>query len=102
MIATITILASSPDGGRAVIALDGLHSGITLTVERVRGVDTSHLTYSGVMRVGPIGEWIADTVPGLILRGTGVHEYELTVEDGTVRGVALSWRKLGAGERRAA
>lgn len=102
MIATITILASSPDGGRAVIALDGLHSGITLTVDRVRGVDTNRITYTGVMRVGPIGEWIADTVPGLILRGTGVHEYELTVEDGTVRGVALSWRRLGAAERRAA
>lgn len=102
MIATITILASSPDGGRAVIALDGLHSGITLTVDRVRGVDTNRITYTGVMRVGPIGEWIADTVPGLILDRTGVHEYELTVEDGAVRGVALSWRKLGAAERRAA
>ena len=72
---TITVLRSSRHGGAAVVDLDGLRSGYTVTTRRVRGVTESTLTYSGTLRLGPIGDWLADMVPHLIATGCGVTAY---------------------------
>jgi len=79
---TITVLRSSRHGGSAVVDLDGLRSGYTVALRRDRGVTISELTYSGTLRLGPIGDWLSDMVPHLIGTGCGVTAYDLEVRDG--------------------
>lgn len=79
---TITVLRSSRHGGSAVADLDGLRSGYTVTLRREGRVTISELTYSGTLRLGPIGDWLADMVPHLIATGCGVTAYDLEVCDG--------------------
>ena len=79
---TITVLRSSRHGGTAVADLDGLRSGYTVTLRRERGVTEQTLTYSGTLRLGPVGDWLADMVPHLIATGCGVTAYDLEIRDG--------------------
>lgn len=79
---TITVLRSSRLGGAAVVDLDGLRSGYTVTTRRVRGVTESRITYSGTLRLGPVGDWLSDMVQHLISTGCGVTAYDLEIRDG--------------------
>lgn len=79
---TITVLRSSRHGGSAVGDIDGLHSGYTVTLRREGRVTISELTYSGTLRLGPVGDWLGDMVPHLISTGCGVTAYDLEVRDG--------------------
>ena len=89
----ITITASSRHGGRAVVSIDGLHSGYTVTIAKVRGVTDVQIRVSGTLRLGPLGDWLSDTVQHVVTTGCGVLEYDLEITDGEVRAVQVAAAK---------
>lgn len=89
----ITITASSRRGGRAVVSIDGLHSGYEVTIAKVRGVTEVTTRLTGTLRLGPLGEWLSDTVQHVVTTGCGVLEYDLKIADGEVRAVQVATQK---------
>lgn len=89
MIVSIHVLTSHYRGGSAVAHVDTECSGLAITRSKWDRADVEHLTYTGVLRLGPIGEWLYDTMAGLIRQGTQVRSYELTVDGDTVRAVEV-------------
>lgn len=87
----ITITASSRCGGRAVVSIDGLHSGYEVSITKGRGGYTYVETrLSGVLRLGPLGDWLSDTVQHVVTTGCGVLEYDLEIRDDEVRAVQVA------------
>ena len=87
----ITITASSRRGGRAIVSIDGLHSGYVVTISKDRGGYTrADIRVSGVERLGPLGDWLSDTVQHVVTTGCGVLEYDLEIHDGEVRAVQVA------------
>lgn len=89
----ITITASSRHGGRAVVSIDGLHSGYTVAFRRERGITIADIRVSGTLRLGPLGDWLSDTVQHVVTTGCGVLEYDLEITDGEVRAVQVATAK---------
>ena len=81
----ITITASSRRGGRAVVSIDGLHSGYEVTIAKARGVTEVAIRLTGVLRLGPLGDWLNDTVQHVVTTGCGVLEYDLEIGTDEVR-----------------
>ena len=80
---TITVTRSSRHGGEATVLIDGLRSGYVVTLERPRrGLTYASITVSGTLRLGMVGDWLADMVPHLISTGVGVTAYDLETGDG--------------------
>ena len=87
----ITITASSRRGGRAVVSIDGLHSGYEVSISKARGGYTHvDIRLSGALRLGPLGDWLSDTVQHVVTTGCGVLEYDLEIRDGEVRAVQVA------------
>jgi len=92
---TITVTRSSRHGGEATVLIDGLRSGYVVTLERPRrGLTYASIAVSGTLRLGPVGDWLADMVPHLISTGVGVTAYDLEMSDGkcVARSVATQER----------
>ena len=66
-------------------------SGYVVTISKDRGGYTrADIRVSGVERLGPLGDWLSDTVQHVVTTGCGVLEYDLEIHDGEVRAVQVA------------
>lgn len=92
----VKVLASDRRGGRAVVSVGAEHTGYVVTCERVRGYDSHEVRTSGALRVGPIGDWLAEQIVGIIAQGRGVSAYDVSIVDGTAHAASVATEEVAA------